>query len=152
MRIYFCDKCEEEIKGGASGVMIPGIDTKEFCCYKCAQQYMEETKGKGEIKEYFCGKCDKRLGIDHFGFATELDFRGTFFFGRTVKFCSVECMIEWIKRERRGLGIVTNIKEGSVSVRTYQNLEIGYVGCWQIQEEGDRLYVKPEVWNELIEN
>ncbi|MDF1498074.1 MAG: hypothetical protein P1P85_01800 [Patescibacteria group bacterium] len=40
---YFCDKCKKRIEK-ASGVIIPRLDTKEFCCYNCAQQYMEEKK------------------------------------------------------------------------------------------------------------
>lgn len=153
MRIYFCDKCEEEIKGGASGVMIPGIDTKEFCCYKCAQQYMEKMKGKEQIKEYFCEKCNRKLGPDYCKFATEIgNYRGTFFSGHDVKFCSIKCMIEWIKRERRGVTKHISRETEYISICTYSNSEIGNVGSWQIQEERGRPYVKPKVWNELIEN
>ena len=148
---YFCDKCGEKIEGGASGVIIPGVDTKEFCCYRCAQRYMEEMKGKGKIKEYFCGKCGEKLGIDHFGFATEFNFRGTFFSGRIVKFCSVECMIEWIKRERCGVTQYISRKIGSAPVYNYSNPEIGDIKPWWIRRgENYRLYVKREVWDELV--
>jgi len=153
MKRWFCDGCGEEIKNGVSGVIVPGIDEKEFCCYKCAQQYMEEIEGKEQLKEYFCEKCDKKLGPDYCKFATEIgDYRGTFFSGHNVKFCSIKCMIEWTKRDRRRVGTFTDIKEKFVSIRTYRNSEIEFLGSWQVRKEKDGLYVKPKVWNELIGN
>lgn len=152
MKRWFCDGCGEEIKNGASGVIIPGIDEKEFCCYKCAQQYMEEIEGKEQLKEYFCEKCGEKLGPDYCKFATEIgDYRGTFFSGHDVKFCSIKCMIEWTKKDRRRVGTFTAI-EKFCSIRTYRNSEIEFLGSWQVQKEKDGLYVKPEVWNELIGN
>ena len=152
MKRWFCDGCGEEIKNGASGVIVPGIDEKEFCCYKCAQQYMEEIEGKEQLKKYFCEKCGEKLGPDYCKFATETGvYRGTFFSGHDVKFCSIKCMIEWIKKDRRRVGTFTDIKK-IYSVRTYRNSEIEFLGSWQVQKEKDGLYVKPEVWNELIGN
>lgn len=152
MKRWFCDGCGEEIKNGASGVIISGIDEKEFCCYKCAQQYMEEIEGKEQLKEYFCEKCGEKLGPDYCKFATEIgDYRGTFFSGHDVKFCSIKCMIEWTKKDRRRVGTFTAI-EKFCSIRTYRNSEIKFLGSWQVQEEKEGLYVKPKVWNELVGN
>ena len=154
MKRFFCDNngCKKEMKDGVSGVIVPGIDEKEFCCYRCAQQYMEEMEGKEQIEEYFCEKCGEKLGPDYCKFATETgNYRGTFFSSH-VKFCSIKCMIEWIKRERRRVGTFTNIKENFVFIRTYRNSEIKFLGSWQVQKEKDGLYVKPKVWNELIGN
>ncbi|MDF1498073.1 MAG: hypothetical protein P1P85_01795 [Patescibacteria group bacterium] len=61
-------------------------------------------------------------------------------------------MIEWIKRERRGVTKCTSKKMECIAICTYWNLEIGNLGSWQIQEEKGKVYVKPEVWNELIGN
>ncbi len=152
MKRFLCDndKCGKEIINGASGVMAPGIEEKEFCCYKCAQQYMEEMEGEEKIEEYFCEKCNRKLGPDYCKFATEIgNYRGTFFSSH-VKFCSIKCMIEWIKRERRGVTQHISKKIGHASVSTYYNLEIGNLHRWQIHKEGKWLYVKPKLWDKLI--
>ena len=153
MKRFFCDNngCKKEMRDGVSGVIVPGIDEKEFCCYRCAQQYMEEMEGKEQIKEYFCEKCGEKLGPDYCKFATEIgDYRGTFFSGHDVKFCSIKCMIEWTKKDRRGVSELISKKAGCISLYSYWNFEIGHLGSWQIQKEEDGFYVKPEVWNEVI--
>ena len=64
-------------------------------------------------------------------------------------------MRQWTERERRGITVHTEKKEGLVIVHTYSNPEIGNIGCWQVKREKKGrggLYVKPEVWSELVEN
>jgi len=153
MKRWFCDVCGKEMEFGVSGVIAPGIDEKEFCCYKCAQQYMEEMEGKEQIGEYFCERCNRKLGPDYCKLVTEIgSYHGTFFSGHDVRFCSIKCMIEWTKKERRGVNILIDKKGEYTFLYSYWNFEVGHLGCWQIQEEEDGIYVKPEVWNKLIEN
>lgn len=162
MKKYFCDgdECKEEITDEISRTTIPGTDQdqKEFCSLNCAQRYMEKMEGKEKMEPIFCSECDKKLSGDYCGLATEIrdNFFRTFLYGYITKFCSVKCMIQWTERERREITVVTNKKEGSISSYCYLNSELGYVGCWQIQEEEKKgigkFYIKPEIWNELIGN
>ena len=151
MKSFSCDGCGEPMEFGVSGIIAPGIEEKEFCCYECVQQYMEEMEGKEQIGEYFCEKCNKKLGLDYCKFATEAGrYIGGFYSGRNVKFCSITCMIEWIKRERRGVTQHIYKETGRAPVCTYSNPELGNLRRWQIHKEGERLYVKPKLWDELL--
>ena len=95
-----------------------------------------------------CG-CDIEIENNSFELVSRKNVHGTKISSVIGEFCSLGCSELWIKKYRREVS--KTIKKGPIPVITYFNYELQkYFTLQELQEEGGKLFVKEEIWNDLI--
>ncbi|MCK5475488.1 MAG: hypothetical protein KAI71_02815 [Candidatus Pacebacteria bacterium] len=68
------------------------------------------------------------------------------------EFCSIKCMDKWRNEYRRGVTKTTEKENGRVKITFYNHELKRHLGSWEVQKENGKLCVKPDIWNEEVED
>ena len=102
---------------------------------------------------HHCDECERDIGMnDSFDLVFQKMVHGMKVPKLLGEFCSFNCMDKWRSKYRRGVTKTTERKNGIVKVTFYNHELKRHFGLWETQEENGKLYVKPKIWNGLVED